>query len=165
MEQSSVMSLVEVTVNTLLGFAVSVYANFLVLPLFGVPVKFSASVGITVIFTAISMVRSYFVRRFFAAHLKRIAAWCQGDLRRLPEPELAVVTEWVTDERHGALEISASGPGRHRGPSSEWLQGWIGTALAKRACLTALRSQRAIERISPIRHTRALTSLASGEVN
>lgn len=77
MEQSRVMSLVEVMTSTLIGFGVSIWANYAVLPLFGFKVRLAESVAITLIFTVISIVRSYLVRRFFAVHLKRFAAWCQ----------------------------------------------------------------------------------------
>ncbi|MGJ4945042.1 DUF7220 family protein [Bradyrhizobium sp. HKCCYLS1011] len=71
------MSLVEVVTSTLIGFGVSVWANYAVLPLFGFQVKLSESLAITAVFTVISIARSYLVRRFFAVHLKRFAAWCQ----------------------------------------------------------------------------------------
>jgi hypothetical protein len=46
------------------AFVISILANFAVLPLFG-QVKFGQSVCITIIFTAISIVRTYLVRRVF----------------------------------------------------------------------------------------------------
>ncbi len=77
MEQSRVMSLVEVVTNAMVGFVTSVPVNFAILPLFGAPVKLGASMGITLAFTVVSVVRSYLVRRFFAIHIKRFAHWCQ----------------------------------------------------------------------------------------
>ncbi|MHC2552305.1 DUF7220 family protein [Bradyrhizobium elkanii] len=77
MEQSRVMSLVEVATSSLIGFGVSIWANYAVLPLFGFKVKFAESFAITLIFMVISIIRSYLVRRFFAVHLKQFAAWCQ----------------------------------------------------------------------------------------
>ncbi|WLA44120.1 hypothetical protein QNJ95_22875 [Bradyrhizobium elkanii] len=71
------MSLVEVVTSTLIGFGVSLWANYAVLPLFGFKVKLAESFAITLVFTVISIVRSYLVRRFFAVYLKRFAAWCQ----------------------------------------------------------------------------------------
>jgi len=76
-QQSRIMSLVEVAMSTLIGFGVSLWANSTVLPMFGFNVKLAESFVITIIFTLISMVRSYLVRRLFAVHLKRFAAWCQ----------------------------------------------------------------------------------------
>jgi hypothetical protein len=77
MEQSRVMSLVEVVTSTLIGFGVSVWANYAVLPLFGFKVKLAESLAITLVFTVISIIRSYLVRRFFAVYVTRFAAWCQ----------------------------------------------------------------------------------------
>lgn len=77
MEQSRVMSLVEVATSSLIGFGVSIWANYAVLPLFGFKVKLAESFAITLIFMVISIIRSYLVRRFFAAYVKRFAAWCQ----------------------------------------------------------------------------------------
>jgi hypothetical protein len=78
MEQSRTMSLVEVVTSSLIGFVVSIWANYAVLPLFGFQVKLSESFAITLIFMVISIVRSYLVRRFFASHVARFAAWCQA---------------------------------------------------------------------------------------
>ena len=44
---------------------------------FGMPRSFGSSFWITLIFLSISVARAYLVRRFFAAHLQRFAAWCQ----------------------------------------------------------------------------------------
>jgi hypothetical protein len=57
--------LVEVITGNAIAFGISILANFAVLPLFGFHVKFGQSVCITIIFTAISIVRTYLVRRVF----------------------------------------------------------------------------------------------------
>jgi hypothetical protein len=77
MEQSRVMSLVEVATSSLIGFVVSIWANYAVLPLFGYRVKLAESFAITLIFMVISIIRSYLVRRFFAVYVTRFGAWCQ----------------------------------------------------------------------------------------
>jgi hypothetical protein len=77
MSQSRVMSLVEVVTGSVIAFVVAIWANYAVLPLFGFEVKVGQSIAITAIFTIISIVRSYVVRRFFAVHVHRFAAWCQ----------------------------------------------------------------------------------------
>ncbi len=80
------MSMVEVVTNAMVGFVTSVPVNFAILPLFGAPVKLGASMGITLAFTVVSVVRSYLVRRFFAVYIKRFAHWCQDfhdDMRSL----------------------------------------------------------------------------------
>ncbi|MDB5610679.1 MAG: hypothetical protein JWP25_7579 [Bradyrhizobium sp.] len=78
MAQSRVMSLVEVVTGSVIAFAVSIWANYAVLPLFGFQVKFTQSFAITLIFTLISIARSYLVRRFFEVHVKSFATWCQS---------------------------------------------------------------------------------------
>lgn len=75
--QSRVMSLVEVATSSLIGFVVSIFANWAILPLFGMYPSFHASFWITLIFMVISVIRSYLVRRFFALYVTRLAAWCQ----------------------------------------------------------------------------------------
>ena len=63
--QSRIGSLVESWANVLVGFGVAWAANTLVLPAFGLSVSAGKSFGIAAVFTAISLVRSYLVRRFF----------------------------------------------------------------------------------------------------
>jgi hypothetical protein len=66
MAQSRVMSLVEVATSSLIGFVVSIFSNWAVLPLFGMHPSFHQSFWITLIFMVISIVRGYLVRRFFS---------------------------------------------------------------------------------------------------
>ncbi|ATI15721.1 hypothetical protein [Bordetella phage vB_BbrM_PHB04] len=65
MAQSRKGSLVEALANTAIGWGINLTANLLVLPLFGFPVTLPQAIGIGVIFTVISVVRSYCVRRAF----------------------------------------------------------------------------------------------------
>lgn len=59
------MSLMKALANNAIAFLISIVANQVVLPLFGITVSLAQSVGITVAFTVISIVRSYLVRRWF----------------------------------------------------------------------------------------------------
>jgi ABC-type sugar transport system permease subunit len=77
MSQSRVMSLVEVATSSLIGFVVSIFTNWAVLPIFGMYPSFHQSFWITLVFMVISIIRSYLVRRFFAAYVERFASWCQ----------------------------------------------------------------------------------------
>ena len=65
--QSRLMSMIEAIVNVLVGFWVSVLAQMLVLPLFDLHVSFGQSIGMGLIFTVVSLVRSYLLRRAFNA--------------------------------------------------------------------------------------------------
>ena len=63
--QSRKMSLVESVCNVTVGILVAFCANMLVLPLFGYQVSYMDGIGIALVFTVISLVRSYIVRRLF----------------------------------------------------------------------------------------------------
>ena len=65
--QSRLMSMIEAIANVLVGFWVSVLAQMLVLPLFDLQVSFGQSIGMGLIFTVVSLVRSYLLRRAFNA--------------------------------------------------------------------------------------------------
>jgi len=59
------MSAVEAITNVVIGYLVSVAANILILPLFGYDVTIADSFVIGLAFTAISLARSYILRRIF----------------------------------------------------------------------------------------------------
>lgn len=63
--QTRIGSFVEAWANILVGFSINWVANMLVLPLFGFDVTGAQAFGIGVIFTAISLARSYVLRRWF----------------------------------------------------------------------------------------------------
>ena len=59
------MSALEASFNVLIGYLVSVLANILILPLFGYAVTVADSFAIGLAFTAVSLMRSYALRRWF----------------------------------------------------------------------------------------------------
>ena len=65
MSQTRLGSWLEAWANIFIGFAINWCANMLVLPLFGFHVTGGQAFGIGLIFTAISLVRSYVLRRVF----------------------------------------------------------------------------------------------------
>lgn len=65
MSQSRRWSFFEACVNVLVGYSVAVAAQILVFPLFGMRVSFTDNLLIGVIFTAVSLARSYALRRVF----------------------------------------------------------------------------------------------------
>lgn len=67
MKQSRLMSLVEALTNILVGFWLAVGVQFLIFPWFDLVPTFSSSIGIGIIFTLISLARSYALRRVFEA--------------------------------------------------------------------------------------------------
>jgi hypothetical protein len=67
MKQSRLMSLVESLANVLVGYGVAVTTQMMVFPLFGLAVSITENLLIGLIFTAVSIVRSYALRRGFEA--------------------------------------------------------------------------------------------------
>lgn len=63
--QSRKMSLVESITNVVVGLLVSVLFLELVLPLWGVQLAVSSNVVISLLFTVVSLIRSYLLRRLF----------------------------------------------------------------------------------------------------
>ena len=63
--QSRRMSGAEVAVNVLVGYLLACLITWLVLPVFGYQVTIGDSLGISAIFTGVSLVRSYVLRRIF----------------------------------------------------------------------------------------------------
>ena len=59
------MSLVEAVTNVLVGYGVAVTTQMLVFPLFGLHTTLQENLVIGLIFTIISLVRSYLLRRAF----------------------------------------------------------------------------------------------------
>ena len=63
--QTKLQSLFEALANIALGYGVALSAQLLVFPYFGIHIPLSSNVAIGVIFTLVSLVRSYALRRFF----------------------------------------------------------------------------------------------------
>lgn len=65
MAQTKLGSFAEAWANIAVGFGINFTANMLVLPLFGFNVTAGDAFGIGIIFTGISLARSYVLRRWF----------------------------------------------------------------------------------------------------
>jgi hypothetical protein len=65
MKQTKHASLIESITNVAVGYGIAVGSQILVFPLFGVSVSLRDNIEIGVIFTAISLVRSFALRRMF----------------------------------------------------------------------------------------------------
>lgn len=65
MSQTKRGSATEALINTLVGWGINYVANLLILPKFGFHVTYSQAFWIGCIFTVISIVRSYVMRRVF----------------------------------------------------------------------------------------------------
>jgi hypothetical protein len=65
MSQPKSHSLMEAIVNILIGYSINLGVQLLVFPLFHIHIPLSSNIGIGLIFTVISLVRSYLLRRIF----------------------------------------------------------------------------------------------------
>lgn len=65
MSQSRTGSMVEAAANVAIGYGVAVAAQVAVFPWFGLHASLSDNLLIGAVFTVVSLVRSYFLRRLF----------------------------------------------------------------------------------------------------
>jgi hypothetical protein len=63
--QSRRGSLIESLSNVFVGLLISFFLNAAIFPIFGWTITLSQNVSIATIYTIVSIVRSYFMRRFF----------------------------------------------------------------------------------------------------
>ncbi|HBR22888.1 MAG TPA: hypothetical protein DD713_10160 [Nitrospiraceae bacterium] len=63
--QTRLGSLAESCVNVAIGYIIAILSQLAIFPMFGVDVSFSANLQISAWFTAVSIIRSYAVRRLF----------------------------------------------------------------------------------------------------
>jgi hypothetical protein len=73
MTQTRLGSLIEALINVAIGFAINFVANLVILPLIGFQISVGQNLFIGVLYTLISVARSYAVRRWFNAYLSRAA--------------------------------------------------------------------------------------------
>ncbi len=65
MKQTRKASFIEASLNMALGFAVSMAAQIVIFPAFGIHIGAGAHIGIGLAFTIVSIARSYALRRLF----------------------------------------------------------------------------------------------------
>lgn len=70
MDQTRLGSLIEAGINVMIGFAINMAANFVILPLVGFEITLQQNLFIGVLYTLVSVARSYIVRRWFNARLR-----------------------------------------------------------------------------------------------
>jgi len=74
MSQTKLGSFIEACVNTAIGFGINFTANLLIFPLFGFHISLINNFYMGLLYTLISVVRSYCIRRWFNARLHRLLA-------------------------------------------------------------------------------------------
>jgi len=74
MKQTRLESLIEANANTFIGFFVSlVFWSVAIVPIYHFKISMFQNIQITLLFTIISIIRGYTVRRFFNAGLHKFA--------------------------------------------------------------------------------------------
>jgi hypothetical protein len=79
MKQTRKMSLVEPVANVIVGYGVAVATQIIVFPLFGLEVSLLDNLAIGCLFTAVSLLRSFALRRLFEAVRTRGLIGKSGD--------------------------------------------------------------------------------------
>lgn len=74
MNQTRLESLLEVCVNVAIGWVVALITQLIVFPLYGIHVTVGEQLGISVVFTVVSIIRSYVIRRWFNAGIHKLIA-------------------------------------------------------------------------------------------
>lgn len=72
MSQTRLGSLIEAIVNVIIGFSINWVANLYILPMYGFNVTGQQAFSMGMIFTVISIARSYALRRWFNARIHRL---------------------------------------------------------------------------------------------
>jgi len=73
MGQTRLGSFYEACINVIIGFAINYCANLLILPLFGFHISLSENFFMGLLYTIISVIRSYCIRRWFNERIHQAA--------------------------------------------------------------------------------------------
>lgn len=79
MTQTRLSSFIESVLNTVIGFVIGLGTQILVFPWFGVHIPLHSNVNMALVFTVISIARSYAIRRWFNARLHKFAVKVSGE--------------------------------------------------------------------------------------
>ena len=67
MKQSRFMSLVEAIANVVVGYGIAVATQLVVFPWFGLPAHLDDALALGAVFTLVSLIRAFALRRLFEA--------------------------------------------------------------------------------------------------
>lgn len=73
MSQTKLGSFIEACINVLIGFGINWVANLIILPQFGFQVTGVQAFNMGLLFTVISVARSYIIRRWFNQRIHKAA--------------------------------------------------------------------------------------------
>ena len=72
MKQSKIGSLIEASLNAIIGYSVAVLSQIVIFPMFDVIIPLKDDLLIGLWFTVISITRSYIIRRWFEGKLHKL---------------------------------------------------------------------------------------------
>lgn len=72
-------SFVEACMNVLIGFCINFGANFIIFPLFGWQLSLTDNLKVGIIYTVISIARSYVIRRWFNYYIHKASMAITGE--------------------------------------------------------------------------------------
>ena len=73
MSQTKLSSFIEALMNVAIGFSINYIANLLIFPLFEMHISLADNFWLGMIYTVISIVRSYVIRRWFNSKIHNAA--------------------------------------------------------------------------------------------
>lgn len=73
MRQTKLSAFIESCTNICIGFTINFFANLLILPMFGFHVTLGDNFLIGLLYTLVSVARSYVIRRWFDARIHKAA--------------------------------------------------------------------------------------------
>ena len=63
--QTKKLSLIESVINTIIGFVISLLIQLCIYPILNIQVTLNQNIIITLVFTIVSILRGYIIRRYF----------------------------------------------------------------------------------------------------
>ena len=76
--QSRKGSFIEACINVLIGFWINFFANLVILPMVGFHITISQNLYIGLLYTIVSVARSYVIRRWFNRYIVKAAHKLEG---------------------------------------------------------------------------------------
>jgi membrane protein implicated in regulation of membrane protease activity len=70
--QSKLESLTEAIINTFIGFVIAFISQLIFFPIVGVDVTLGQNLLLTVLFTLVSIIRTYVIRRYFNKKFREV---------------------------------------------------------------------------------------------
>lgn len=81
-QQTRLESFTEAAVNTVLGYVTAMITQVIFYPVFNIHVSMSDQLLLALLFTLVSLLRNYFVRRVFNNHYKAMLQWLNDGVMR-----------------------------------------------------------------------------------